>query len=57
MRYSRCLVVSSLVPAVFVLGLPGGTHFYIIDPGTGSIVLQAVIGGLAAALVAIGVFW
>jgi len=56
MRYSRCLVVSSLFPAVFVLGLPGLTHFY-IDPGTGSIVIQAVIGAFAAVLVAIGMFW
>jgi hypothetical protein len=28
-----------------------------IDPGTGSIVLQAVIGAFAAVLVAIGMFW
>ncbi len=56
MGYSRCLVVLSLVPAVFLLGLPRGTHFY-IDPGTGSLVLQAVIGAFAAVLVAIGMFW
>jgi O-antigen/teichoic acid export membrane protein len=46
----------SFLPAVFVLGLPGVTHFY-IDPGTGSLVLQAVIGGLVAAGVAVGMFW
>jgi len=56
MRYSRCSVVSSLVPAVVLLGLPGVTHSY-IDPGTGSLVIQAVIGAFAAVLVAIGVFW
>jgi hypothetical protein len=56
MSGSRCSVVVSLVPAVLLLSWPGGTHFY-IDPGTGSLVIQAVIGGFAAVLVAIGVFW
>jgi hypothetical protein len=41
-----------LFPPVFVLGLPGATHPY-IDPGTGSLVLQAVLIGLVAALVAV----
>ena len=50
MRYSRCSVVLSLVRPVFLLGLPGGTHSH-IDPGTGSIVIQAVIGAFAAVLV------
>lgn len=56
MKHLRNSMALSFVPAVFVLGLPGVTHFY-IDPGTGSIVLQAIIGGFAAALVAIGMFW
>lgn len=56
MRDPRRVVVFSLLPAVFVLGLPGVTHPY-IDPGTGSIVLQAIIGAFAAGLVAMGMFW
>jgi len=56
MRHLRHSMALSFVPVVFVLGLPGVTHFY-IDPGTGSIVLQTIIGGFAAALVAIGMFW
>jgi hypothetical protein len=56
MRDLRRSIVFSSVPAVFVLGLPGVTHSY-IDPGTGSLVIQAVIGAFAAVLVAIGMFW
>ena len=56
MRHLSRSMVLPVVPAVFVLGLPGVTHSY-IDPGTGSIVLQAVIGAFAAVLVAIGMFW
>jgi hypothetical protein len=32
------------------------THPY-IDPGTGSIVVQVLIGSIAAILVSIGMFW
>jgi len=56
MKRLRYSIGPFFFPAVFVLGLPGVTHSY-IDPGTGSIVIQAVIGGFAAALVAIGMFW
>ena len=56
MSYSRYLAASSFVPALFLLGLPGETHFY-IDPGTGSLVLQAVVGGLVGTLVAVKIFW
>lgn len=56
MSHLKRSMVLSVVPALFLLDLPGETHFY-IDPGTGSIVLQAVIGGLLAALVALKLFW
>jgi hypothetical protein len=56
MKHFGHSVVLSVVPVLFLLDLPGETHFY-IDPGTGSIVIQAVIGGFAAVLVAIGMFW
>ena len=56
MRHLGRSMALSVVPAVFLLGLPGETHFY-IDPGTGSIVLQAVIGGIVGALVALKLFW
>ena len=49
-------VILSVVPILLLLDSPGGNHFY-IDPGTGSLVIQAVIGAFAAVLVAIGMFW
>jgi hypothetical protein len=45
-----------IMPALLYLPFHQVVHAY-IDPGTGSIVLQAVIGAFAAALVAIGMFW
>ena len=45
-----------IMPALLYLPFHQVLHAY-IDPGTGSIVIQAVIGGFAAMLVAIGMFW
>ena len=45
-----------VMPALLYLPFHQIVQSY-IDPGTGSIVIQAVIGGLAAVLVAIGMFW
>lgn len=44
------------MPALLYLPLSQVVHAY-IDPGTGSLVLQAVIGALVGALVAVGLFW
>ena len=40
---------------VLLLG-PGTAHAY-LDPASGSMILQAVIGGVAAAAVAFRVYW
>ena len=45
-----------IMPALLYLPFHQVLHAY-IDPGTGSIVLQAVIGALVGGLVAIGLFW
>jgi len=45
-----------IMPALLYLPFHQVLHAY-IDPGTGSIVLQALIGAFAAVLVAIGMFW
>ncbi len=45
-----------MVPVLFYLPLRQGTHAY-IDPGTGSVILQAVVGALFAVVVAIKLFW
>lgn len=50
------LPTTLIMPALLYLPFHQVLHAY-IDPGTGSIVLQAVIGAFAAAVVAIGMFW
>ena len=47
---------SSIVPVVFYITLPQTSHAY-LDPGTGSIILQAVIGVAVGGLFAVGLFW
>lgn len=44
------------MPCLFLGDLHGGTHLY-PDAGTGSIVLQSVVGALFDALLAIKLFW
>ena len=39
-----------------VLIFPNHTYAY-LDPGTGSIILQAIIGFLAASVTAISIYW
>jgi membrane associated rhomboid family serine protease len=55
----KILKSTVIVPTLVILPLlTAGQHVPpYIDPGTGSIVLQAVIGGLVAGLVAAGLFW
>ncbi len=45
-----------LMAIVFALPL-GESILQYIDPGSGSLVLQAVIGAVAAVLVAMAMFW
>ena len=48
-----------LLPAAFgllVFGQPGSAHAY-LDPGTGSMLLQALVGGIAMALGAVSIYW
>jgi len=40
---------------VVLVALPAGLAY--IDPGTGSYIFQAIVGGLLAAALAIKVFW
>jgi hypothetical protein len=51
---SRLVAISLLV--VSLLLLPMSAHAY-LDPGTGSYILQIVIGSLLAAAFAIKTFW
>ncbi len=49
--------VPLLILSVLVYGSSHGPAHAYIDPGTGSIILQAVIGGIAAGLVVIKTYW
>ncbi|MGZ8567258.1 MAG: hypothetical protein ACXWXS_09425 [Actinomycetota bacterium] len=52
---ARLFWVTIMVAAFSALWLPSANAY--IDPGSGSFVFQALIGGLLAAAVAIKVFW
>lgn len=43
--------------ALIALGFFSTSAHAYLDPGTGSLILQAVLGTIAAASVAIGAFW
>jgi hypothetical protein len=49
----------ALAPVLLLLLSPGllGVAQAYIDPGTGSYMLQLVIGGILGALFALGLFW
>ena len=51
----RACVLAALVAAL-LLDPTREAHAY-LDPGTGSMLLQGLIGGIAAASVAIGAYW
>ena len=51
----RVWIVTTLVTAFSVVFLPTANAY--VDPGAGSFIFQAAIGGLLAAGVALKVFW
>jgi len=55
-KRSEVLMAASIVPAIFIISINGEVHAY-LDAGTGSIILQAVLGGVVGALVAVKLFW
>ena len=46
----------SIIPALFILGGPEKIDAY-LDPGTGSIIIQVVIGVAVGGLFAVKIFW
>lgn len=56
MTRSKRMLRTGLVLGTLVLGLPAAAHAY-IDPGTGSYVLQLLIGGILGASLAFKGFW
>lgn len=56
MSRRRGIRVSLAVMLIGLALLPGLAHAY-LDPGTGSYVLQILVGALLGGLFAIGIFW
>lgn len=56
MRHSRSLANSAVLAGLLILIHTHEAHAY-IDPGTGSYVLQVIIGGLVGALFVVKVYW
>jgi len=48
---------STLTLALAILLLPAQNAYAYLDPGTGSIILQALIGGIAGGLLFIKIYW
>lgn len=42
---------------LFCLLLPSEVHAFYIDPGTGSLIIQVIVGFLIGGLVAVKMFW
>jgi hypothetical protein len=55
-QISRVIGISA-VPALVILNVHhNGLHYY-LDAATGSMIIQALIGGAVAALLAVKIFW
>lgn len=52
-RYGR---IQSVICALIVLSAPGTAHAY-LDPGTGGVLLQVILGGFAAVGVLLKMYW
>ena len=46
----------NIAPIFFLVGLPIPAYAY-LDPGTGSIILQGIIAGLASVSFAVKIYW
>jgi hypothetical protein len=46
-----------ILSSILLLGLPSRAEAFYLDPTTGSMVLQIVMGGVLAALAATKVYW
>lgn len=57
MKRITYMMAISTTPVIIVIGTRHLTVDYYIDAGTGSIIIQALIGGLAAVLVLLKIYW
>ena len=56
MKWFMRLIKTPVAPAIFYFSFSQPLDAY-LDPGTGSIILQAVIGVAVGGLFAVGIFW
>lgn len=56
MKLAHAIRHLCLILILIAIVLPSDVHAY-LDPGTGSMVFQAVVAGLAAAAYAVGAYW
>jgi len=56
MKWFMRLIKTPVAPAFFYFSFSQPLNAY-LDPGTGSIILQAVIGVAVGGLFAVGLFW
>ncbi len=54
MKFRQCIIMPALL-AGFIL-FADSAHAY-LDPGTGSMIIQGVLAGIAAVSVSVGIFW
>ena len=58
MKHLTRILAASATPAFVILSLPDiAAGPYYLDPGTGSIIIQVLIGALAGGLIALKIFW
>ena len=48
--------INQTILVLYIILLPSNAYAY-LDPGTGSIILQAILGFIAAAIASISVYW
>ncbi len=48
--------INQTILILYIILLPSNAYAY-LDPGTGSIILQAILGFIAAAIATISVYW
>jgi hypothetical protein len=54
-RRNRISITLMLIAAFSLVGIPAANAY--VDPGTGSFIFQAIVGGMLAAALALKVFW
>jgi hypothetical protein len=57
MKQLSRIIATSAAPAFIILSLHHNGGQYYLDAGTGSIIIQALIGGAVAVTFAVKIFW